>query len=240
MSAPLIGITTYRHSHRQGGFSLISIAEAYIRAISQAGGTPVSIPLGLSEKQLQAMLPRLDGILFSGGGDIEPERFGADPHPEVSFVDPDRDRVEIHLVLEAVQRGVPLLGICRGIQTINVALGGTLYTHVPEQLPGAVHPPYIESKPRDYLAHEVNIQPGTRLYDILGHSSVQVNSLHHQGIERLAPGLMVSAQAPDGLIEGVELSDYPFGLAVQWHPEWLMAHVPMRALFRAFVEAAAP
>jgi putative glutamine amidotransferase len=235
MSAPLIGITTYRQPHLQG-FPLISIAEAYVQAVFQAGGIPVLIPLGIPDHQLQDLLTRLDGILFSGGGDIDPDRFGADPHPEVSFVDSDRDRIEIQLVLDAVQRGTPFLGICRGIQTVNVALGGTLYTHIPDQRPSGVHHPYIEGNPRDYLAHSVQVQPETRLFNILGQSSLQVNSMHHQGIERPAPGTLVTAHAPDGLIEAIELSDHRFGIAVQWHPEWLTGQAPMRALFRAFVE----
>jgi putative glutamine amidotransferase len=237
MSSPLIGITTSRQLHQQG-YPLISIPEAYIQAVVQAGGIPVLIPLGIPDRQLQDMLAHLDGILFSGGGDIDPGRYGADPHPEVSFVDSDRDRVEIQLVLDAVHRGTPFLGICRGIQTVNVALGGTLFTHLPDQRPSGVHHPYIEGNSRGYLAHSVQVQPGTHLHRILGQSSVQVNSMHHQGIEHLAPGLLDTAHAPDGLVEAIELSDHRFGIAVQWHPEWLTGQATMRALFRAFVEAA--
>ena len=237
MPAPLIGIITYRQPSSYG-FPLNAIAEAYVQAVSQAGGIPVLIPLGLSEEQLNDMLPRLDGILFSGGGDIDPQRFGADTHPEVKGVDADRDRVEIQLVRDVIRDGIPFLGICRGIQSVNVALGGTLYTHISDQHPGAIQHSFHNEQPRDYLAHEVTIQPGTRLFEIMGTSPVKVNSLHHQGIRQLAAGLQVTAQAPDGLIEGVEIHAHPFGIAVQWHPEWLTAHAPMRALFQAFVEAA--
>jgi len=236
MPAPLIGITTYRHTHQQA-YPLISISEPYVQAISQVGGIPVLIPLGLPGNQIEAMLPRLDGVLFSGGGDIDPGLYGAESHPEVDSVDPDRDRVEIQLVREVVQNRIPFLGICRGIQVINVALGGTLYTHIPDQLAGAVHHPYIEGNPRDYLAHEVQIIPSSHLFRMVGQRDVLVNSMHHQGINRLAQGLVATSHASDGLIEGVELQDYNFGVAVQWHPEWLTSMSPMRALFRSFVDA---
>ena len=238
MPKPLIGITPYRQTHEQG-FPLLTLAEAYVQAVSQAGGVPVSIPLGLSEDQIQTLVYRLDGVLFSGGGDIAPDRYGANSHPEVDFVDVDRDRVEYQLVDYVTQEEKPFLGICRGIQVINAALGGMLYTHIPDQLPGAIHHPYIEGNPRGFLAHEVHVENGTRLHAILGETCLMVNSMHHQGISNLAPGFTPTVYAPDGLIEGIELLDYGFGFAVQWHPEWLTDHAPHRALFKAFVEAAA-
>lgn len=237
MFAPLIGITTYHQTH-SSGFPLISIAEVYIQAISQAGGIPVAIPLGLSDEQILGLLPRLGGILLSGGGDIDPNRFGAYSHPAITAIDPDRDRVEIQLVQHAIQQNKAILGICRGIQTLNVALGGTLYTHIPDQHPNALHHAYLEGCPRSYLAHQVHVQPGTHLLEILSVPDLPVNSMHHQGINHLAPNLIATAHAPDGLIEAVELKGYHFGLAVQWHPEWLTDQACMRALFRTFVEAA--
>jgi len=238
MSSPLIGITTYRHSHEQG-FPLITITEAYVQAVSQAGGCPVLIPLGIPEQQIHGILSRLDGALFSGGGDVDPARFGGEHHPEVNFVDIDRDLIEIQLIQEVIHAGKPFLGICRGIQMINVALGGTLYTHIPDQLQGAIHHPYIDGKPRNYLAHTVQVKAETLLFNILGQSHLNVNSMHHQGIDQLAPGLLASAFAPDGLVEGVELEDHSFGVAVQWHPEWLTTQESMRGLFKKFIEAAA-
>jgi putative glutamine amidotransferase len=237
MVQPLIGITTFREQHKDG-FPLISLAEAYIQAVSQMEGLPVLVPLGLPEDQLKGILTRLDGVIFSGGGDIHQDRYNGEPHPKIGSVDTDRDRVELVLVKETIERQVPFLGICRGLQTVNVALGGTLYTHLPDQVPGMLHPPYDGSKPRDLLAHPVEVQPWSQLHGVLGESSVEVNSLHHQGVRDLAQGLVAVAHSPDGLVEGAELAGYPFGLAVQWHPEWLMSHRPMRALFAAFVEAA--
>lgn len=237
MGSPLIGITTYRQSN-QGGFPIFSLAEAYVQAITQTGGVPVLIPLGLSESTILDLLPHLDGILFSGGGDVAPDCFDGIPHPEVNFIDIDRDRVEIRLVQEVIKINMPFFGICRGIQVINVALGGTLYTHIPDQLTGAVQHPYIDGNPRDYLAHEVHTKPGSHLARIMGQSSIMVNSMHHQGIARLASGLIPTAFAPDGLMEGVELEGCRFGLGVQWHPECLTQYETMSALFRSFVEAA--
>ena len=236
MTAPIIGITTYRTPHK-GGFLLNSLAEAYVKAVSLAGGIPVLIPLLIQDEHLQSMLTRLDGILFSGGGDIDPVLFGGEEHPEVNFIDADRDRIEIQLVKIAVQTSTPIFGICRGIQSINVALGGTLYTHIPDQLNSDLHPRYVEGADRSSLIHEVNIESGTIISRILESTVVQVNSLHHQGISKLAPGLVAAGHAPDGLIEAVEMPEHLFCIAVQWHPEWLVAHKPMRALFEAFVEA---
>lgn len=203
-----------------------------------AGAVPVSIPLGLPNETLLHLLSRLDGVLFSGGGDIDPARYGSAHHPQVNYVDNDRDRVEVSLVDQALERGLPILGICRGLQVINVALGGTLYEDLGEQLPGSIQHNNFKGRPRDHLAHTVEVEPGSALSTVMGSTSEQVNSLHHQGIRQLAGSLHPSAWAPDGVIEAVELPAYPFLLAVQWHPEWLQAYPPMRALFKAFIDAA--
>lgn len=237
MPYPLIGITTARRPHAEVR-SQIVITEAYVQAVAAAGGCPVMIPLGLSPELLENLLARLDGILFTGGGDIDPAFYGAAPHPKVGDVDLDRDGVELYLLEKAVSQEVPFLGICRGLQLINVGLGGTLYADITAQRAGSLRHDYYPDYPRNYLAHPVDVRTESRLAGILGNSQVEVNSLHHQGIDRLAPGLEQVASAPDGMVEAVELPDHPFGLAVQWHPEWLGAHAPMRALFEAFVQAA--
>lgn len=238
MTAPLIGLTTYRFNNAYG-YPQMGLSEMYSRAVEQAGGLPVLIPLGLPEERLQALLARLDGVLFTGGGDIAPERYGSVAHPLVGDVDPDRDRVELHLFDCVMQAGLPFLGICRGLQLVNTGLGGTLYEDILDQRDESIQHRYYPDWPRDYLAHTVNVEPESRLGSILGVSGdVPVNSLHHQGIRNLANGLKPTAFAPDGLIEAFELPDRPFALAVQWHPEWLQAHPPMQALFRAFIEAA--
>jgi putative glutamine amidotransferase len=234
---PLIGITTARRPHAEVR-SLIVVTEAYVQALAAAGGCPVMIPLGLSPGLLDGLAARLDGILFTGGGDIDPACYGAAPHPMVGDVDLDRDGVELHLLVKAVSQGLPFLGICRGLQLINVGLGGTLYADIASQRAGALRHDFYPEYPRDHLAHAVEVRAGSRLAGILGNTRLEVNSLHHQGIDRLAPGLEPVASAPDEIVEAVELPEHPFGLGVQWHPEWLGAYAPMRELFQAFVRAA--
>jgi len=233
MNPPLIGITA-RHAPTTLGFSSVQVLRAYVTSILEAGGAPILIPPDLTEDGWSPLLERLDGILFSGGADIGPEHYDGKPHPTIE-VDPLRDIIELPILRAAVDVDKPLLGICRGLQVMNVALGGRLYTHLLDQLPNALQHDW-QDKPRPTLAHPVRVEAGTRLADILGAPQVQVNSLHHQGIKELAPGLIPSAFAPDGLIEGVELSGHRFALAVQWHPEWLTEHEAMRRLFKAFVE----
>ena len=238
MTRPLIGITTYRSLSRYS-YPVISLTEAYVQALSLAGADPLLVPPGLPDKGMGSLLARLDGILFSGGGDIHPRFYGSQPHPLVTEVDEDRDRVEIALVGQAMQRGTPFLGICRGLQVVNVALGGSLYEDLLDQHPDALKHDCFPDQARDYLAHSISIEPGSKLAEVLGTLEVQVNSLHHQGIRKAAPDLRSTAHAPDGVIEAVEAPEHPFGLAVQWHPEWLQAHLVMRSLFERFVQAAA-
>jgi putative glutamine amidotransferase len=237
MSIPLIGITIYRSTNKNG-LPINAVNESYIQALIQAGAAPVLIPLNLPEAALQALLDRLDGVLFTGGGDIAPELFGEQLHTRMYDVDTDRDRIEIHLVQALADQQRPFLGICRGIQVINVALGGTLYTDIADQHAGALRHDNYPNIPRDYLAHPVQINETSRLALILGKTGVEVNSLHHQAIRQPAAALTTTAYAPDGIIEAVELPDHPFGVGVQWHPEHLQDYEPMRALFKAFVQAA--
>jgi putative glutamine amidotransferase len=237
MAKPVIGVTTF-HSDSRRGYLYISVTEAYVKAMTSAGAIPVLVPLGLPEDDLNHLLSTVDGVLFTGGGDIDPVLFGGLSHPTVHDIDPVRDQMEIHLVRQVVERGDPFFGICRGLQVINVALGGSLYTHIQDQHPNAIKHDYFPGRPRNYHAHPVRVDEGTTLAEIIGHPLIQVNSLHHQGIDRLAAGLTPTAYAPDGITEAVELSNHPFGLAVQWHPEWLLDQEEMQALFTAFVQAA--
>ncbi len=238
MAKPVIGITTSRDAPSKGSISQIAAPESYIQAVQNAGGLPLLIPLCLPDSDLNEILSRLDGVLFPGGPDVDPALFNGRPHVKVYGIDPDRDRVELGLVRRAAELDKPFFGICRGIQVINVALGGTLYTHIADQFPGAQRHDWYSDFPREHLAHPVRVQSGSRLADILAHSTVQTNSLHHQGIEQPAPGLNPVAWAPDGLIEAVELPGHRFALGVQWHPENLQAYPEMRALFQNFVNAA--
>jgi putative glutamine amidotransferase len=233
---PLIGITTNQYKN-VNGHPAVMLMQSYIRAVMQAGGVPVLIPSMIAEDGWDALYSRLDGILFSGGGDIGLEYSPGEPHPRIDDVDSERDSIELKMLNTAASDGKPFLGICRGCQVVNVALGGTLYTHIPDQLPNALDHSYPGNM-RTVLVHEIKIEEGTRIAEILGEPIVKVNSLHHQGLKDLAPVLRVAGHAPDGLVEAVELPDHPFGLAVQWHPEWLTDQQSTRNLFRKFVEAA--
>jgi putative glutamine amidotransferase len=237
MPTPIIGLTT-NNTENKYGFPIAALMHSYIAAVNEAGGAPVLIPSGLSEDACQSLLKGLDGILLTGGGDIAVERFGGEPHPRVDGVDPSRDEIEFALLKAVVESGQPFLGICRGLQVVNVALGGTLFTHISDQFPGAIKHDYDSGTERQFLAHTVVLEKNAHLPGILGEIQLPVNSLHHQGVKELAPVLRPAAYAPDGLVEGVELPNHPFGMAIQWHPEWLRDQPATQRLFRAFINAA--
>jgi putative glutamine amidotransferase len=233
---PLIGLTVYDGLSRSQ-LPISAINTAYVEAIRMAGGLPVPIPNQLHEGEWRDLYPRLNGILFTGGGDISLAHFNGSPHPKIDEVDEARDSLELSLFRQAAQDGKPFLGICRGCQLANVALGGTLFTHIQDQFPGALKHDWYPDIPRNTIAHPVRLEKGSRSLDLFGESILQVNSLHHQGIKDLASSLIAVGHAPDDLVEAIELPGHPFGFAVQWHPEWLTGQMPMRRLFSAFVEA---
>ena len=235
MPTPLIGITT-RNSKDSDGHPLTALQHSYLNAILQAGGVPLPIPSILSEEDFLDMYSRLDGILFSGGGDVSIEYFNGSDHPRIGEVDNRRDTTEITLMRTAVNDGKPILGICRGAQVMNIALGGTLYTHIPDQLKGALDHDYPGDL-RRVLVHPVNVDETTRSAEIFGETLLNVNSLHHQGLKDIAPSLRAAGHAPDGLVEVVEIPDHPYAVAVQWHPEWLTDQTFMQRLFKSFVDA---
>ncbi len=237
MQKPLIGITT-RNGKDSDGHPLTALQHSYVNAIVQAGGMPILIPTILAEEDFLDLYSRLAGILFTGGGDISLDYFRGENHPRIGEVDPNRDATEIGLMRVAVSNGKPVLGICRGAQVMNVALGGTLYTHIPDQVKGALDHAYPGDLRRT-LVHPVNVSEESRAAEIFGETFLSVNSLHHQGLKDIAPMLRVVGHAPDGVIEVVEIPDHPYALAVQWHPEWLTDQVPMQRLFKSFVDAAA-
>ena len=232
---PLIGITT-NQSRNANGQPIILLMQSYVNAVLLAGGVPILIPSSLADDGWEAVYSRLDGILFSGGGDIGLEYSPGEPHPRIDDVDLLRDSIELKMVQSAASDGKPFLGICRGCQVMNVALGGNLYTHIPDQLPNALDHSYPGNM-RTVLVHEVRIEEGSRIAEIFGEPVIKVNSLHHQGLKDIAPSLRAAGYAPDGLVEAIELHDHPFGLAVQWHPEWLTDQASTQSLFKKFVEA---
>lgn len=236
---PLIGITSRRDQTMSPVvLPTFALSQAYVKAVSFAGGAPLMIPLTSGEELLRSVYEGLDGILLSGGGDISPHLYGEEAHQSVWGVDEDRDAVELALARWALAESKPLLAICRGIQVMNVAAGGNLYQDILSQVPQAIEHVYYPGYPRNYIAHPVRLLPGSFLARIIGAGEIGVNSLHHQSARVVAPGLIKVAEAPDGVIEGLEKPDHPFAIGVQWHPEELTDHTPMRRLFEAFVSAA--
>jgi putative glutamine amidotransferase len=238
MDKPLIGLTSSRDKIKGSPAYRFGVAKSYTRAVIRAGGIPLIIPPNLPGESLLTILPHLGGILFTGGGDVHPRHYGGENSDLVNHVDEERDRVEIALVREAFQADIPFMGICRGLQMINVALGGTLYEDISTFNADALQHQQSGEHPRDFLAHPVEILSNSRLAGILGSRSLDVNSLHHQGIRQLSPQLIATAWAPDGIIEAVEAPGHRFVLAVQWHPESLPEDPAMQNLFRALVETA--
>jgi len=236
MIYPMIGITTYQGKNDMG-YPILALLRAYVDALVRADCVPVLIPVNLTGEYIPVLYERLDGILFTGGGDIGLNYFRGVSHPRVEGIDPERDSIELSLLNTFVGGRKPFLGICRGFQVMVVGLGGTLYTHIDDQMPGAQEHDYPDF-PRTYLAHKVRIESGTRLANILGETNISVNSMHHQGAKDIPKELKPVAFAPDGLIEAIELPDHPFGIGVQWHPEWLIDQPATQKLFRAFVGAA--
>jgi putative glutamine amidotransferase len=229
--APLIGISCYAQQARWGAWDdqAILLPRRYADRVAQAGGTPVLLP---PMSGIEQTLRRLDGLVLSGGGDIDPARYGAARDPESGPASSDRDSAELALCRAALDLGLPLLGICRGLQVINVALGGTLYQHLPDIVGHDGHSP----APARYSSHDVRVTPGSRLARVLGRTELPVPTHHHQAIDELGQGLVATAWTDDGIVEAAEFHDEgaPFMLAVQWHPEV----ADDLSLFRGLVAAA--
>jgi putative glutamine amidotransferase len=237
MSYPRIGVSgvirTYEGADRTG------VNAAYVQALLLAGGLPLILSPLMGASLASSALDGLDGLLLTGGEDIDPSWYGAEPSPLLSPPSRDRDLFELALFAVARQRGLPILGVCRGIQLINVAMGGTLVQDIPTERPGSVE--HRPAGPRDSRSHAVRLLPGSRAAKAMGAVSLTVNSSHHQAIQELAPGLAASGWTSDELIEAVESeAGTPWMLAVQWHPEEMHAqhHAPEHGLFRALVEEA--
>ena len=212
----------------------------YYLAAAAVGAVPVMIPLfDNDDETLRGIYDRLDGVLLAGGVDMEPRTFGEAPHPRLGRTDRARDEVELKLAHWAIAEAKPILGLCRGHQVLNVALGGTLYQDIEAQIPGAMRHDYFPGFPRDYLAHEVSLAPGSRLHGAIGAAAMAVNSMHHQAVKSLAPGLVVSARAEDGVIEAIESEGPGYLVGVQWHPEvFEQRDERTHRLFQSFVHAA--
>ena len=236
MKRPVIGITASHDTEHDKLF----INSVYLRAIRNAGGIPIIFPMEVTEDDLRDLVTLTDGVLFTGGDDIHPFLYGEETDAKCGNVSQPRDSMEMALVPLVMEFGKPIFGICRGIQILNTAMGGTLYQDIPSQFKS--EPSIAHRQPFAYKvpSHTVDITPGTLLSRILGeeHASIAVNSMHHQAIKDVAPGLEVCGYAPDKMIEAVYAPDYPFLLGVQWHPEHLTTSQSDAAkLFAAFVDA---
>lgn len=214
----------------------ITVNQDYLDMVFRAGATPVLLPLTGDKEALDAVLYRVDGLLLTGGADVDPARYGEEKLPCCGENAPRRDETEFYLCRRALEKNLPLLAICRGLQVLNCALGGTLYQDIETQFGGALkHPCY--DRPRDQV-HFVELAEGTKLLNVTGAKRQKVNSRHHQAIKDLAPGLIVNARAEDGLIEGAEMPGKKFAVGVQWHPESLSDRIPeAQALMNAFAAA---
>lgn len=236
---PLIGVTTSEmrrgdlatlRRHGEPPHPEMALGLSYLRAIERAGGMPVVLP-PLAPSEVPSLLDRLDGICLSGGPDLDPAAYGArERHVELGETEPVLDHFELAVAREADRRGVPVLGVCRGSQTINVARGGTLHQHVEG---------HRQSELASIPTHDVAIAPDSATGRITGATRLEVNSFHHQAVDELGDGLCVAGWAPDGTVEAIECREHPFLLGVQWHVETLVDHAAHRSLFRALVRAAA-
>ena len=240
---PLIGVPSHSACRSAADApAQYVLNRSYVEALRRAGAAVLTIPVCTEPDALRPVYSRLAGLLLAGGGDIRPRLFGQKRIGPVTGVNPERDEAEILLTRWAVEDDLPLLAICRGIQLLNVALGGTLIQDIPSQVPGALPHQTGENVPRARPQHSVALVAGSRLSTILGLGrpvvQVEVNSRHHQAVDEVAPYLRVVARAPDGIIEALECSDRGFVLGVQWHPEDMAATSPAQAaLFEAFVAA---
>ena len=231
MAPPLIGITTYGRDE-EGRFAL---PVEYVEAVRRAGGVALLVPPG--EANWSPLLASVDGWILTGGGDMDPDAYGSGGHETVYMVDPERDASEFELARYLIDRGLPTFGICRGIQVLNVVLGGDLHVHLPAAVGEQVA---HRAPPRLPIPHRVQGLGGTKLAAIVKDLEFEVASWHHQGVRRVGAALEVVAQAPDGVVEAVEMAAHPWLIGVQWHPELTAAHQPQQQrLFDAFVAHAA-
>lgn len=210
----------------------------YERSVAEAGGDPHV--LDFTAGSPATLLDGADALLLTGGGDIDPALFGEEKHPSFKEAEPGRDAAEIALVLQALATGLPLLAICRGVQVLNVTLGGSLIQDIPSELPMALN--HRVADPKNALAHDVHVSAATRLASLLGLSRdggrVPVNSRHHQAPRRIGEGLVVSAVADDAVVEALELTDHRFCIGVQWHPENFVETGEFQSLFNGLIQAA--
>lgn len=237
MNKPFIFVPTPVQDEQQRSFCM---GRRYIESLIAAGGAPVMAPVTLDEREMRALYEQCAGVLLAGGGDVDPAEFHEPTHEKTGRIDPDRDRAEFIVSRWAMADDKPLFGICRGIQALDVALGGTLVQDIPSQWSSELrHNGHYDGANRDDILHTVQVEPGTRVWQMLGQSEVGVNSFHHQAVKRVADEFVVTARSSDGIIEAIEHPGKRFAVAVQWHPEEMSAtRQDMLNLFVTFVQAA--
>lgn len=236
MKKPLIGLTPSHNTDSND----IQMRPTYIKALTAAGAIPVVLPLTSSEADLKQLVDTLDGFLFTGGPDVHPFLFGEETLDHCGSVSAERDQMEFTLLPLVMESGKPILGICRGIQLLNIVLGGTIWQDIPSQVKSEF--PLAHTQPFAYTlpSHTVTLKPDSRLAKISELNQLSVNSMHHQAVKDVAPVLIASAVSSDHLVEAVEMPEYPFFIGVQWHPEYLWEKNEAAArLFSEFVRAAA-
>ena len=244
MDTPVIGITTASLAAFEGVTSPQPdgsvVGNRYVQAVVGAGALPWPLPVLEATSAVEALYRAVDGLVLAGGSDIRPAQYGADPGPHLDRGDPRRDELERILATWAWRDGKPVLGVCRGMQMLNVSRGGTLIQDLATdgryRLKHDYHP--MALFPRDRMAHLVTPEPGSLLERLLGGEPISVNSIHHQAVDRVGAGLVVAGRSTDGVVEALEAPGHPFFMGVQWHPEEFPAHRYMRTLFQALVTAA--
>lgn len=239
---PLIATTTTSYDHPDYRTPQVMLGIPYIAALQSAGATPLLVTPAHDAAAISQLLELADAFMLTGGEDVDPALYGQEPHPRLASVNRARDEMEMAALRVALDLGIPVLAICRGVQLLNVAMGGTLFQDLPSQrAEGIIHE---QSAPLNARWHSARVAEGSQLAEIFGATDLSINSFHHQGINRIAPGLRPVAWAEDGLIEGVEGIDHPWLIGVQWHPERSEAETPGdrrhpdARLFWAFLDAA--
>ncbi len=232
MPKPLIGICPDLREGPPAFGQVYYLYSRYVSMVSLSGGLPVILPVVATRDEARELLERVEGLILTGGGDIDPAHYGQQARDPARLAIRGRTSSDFAYAREAKDRGMAVLGICLGIQTLNVSFGGTLLQHIPDDVPGA-----LDHAGKGSPDHPIRIEPNTILKRALGVESIQVNSYHHQAIGEVAPGFRIAARSPDGIIEAIERTDHPFFVGVHWHPERMLESEATRRLLRAFVDA---
>lgn len=238
---PLIGILANIETMDRDPFlgqERTCLNQSYIQSIIKAGGIPLILPVVQEKEIIHSYVSLIDGLVLSGGYDVHPHLYGEEPHPDLGAIHPERDAFEIEALKKTYEQKKPILGICRGLQVINVAFGGTLYQDL-SHAGSSERIKHIQQTKHYTATHLVDLISDTQLRDIFGQETIGTNTFHHQSVKKMAPGFIVNAKSRDGIIEGIEKVDYPFFIGVQWHPERMVDHhLNMLNLFSAFIAKA--